>query len=282
MFYRAVGVDRISSIGYAVSNDGENFLRYDKPLLAGENNSEKRGLEDPRLTKINNLFYMAYAAYDGITPRLCIATSDNLKNWQKQGFAFSDWNFEKAGGIYTYFDNGTPLIRPEPTEWSKSGGIFPEKINNKFLMLFGEHMIWFAESANGLKWSGDQTPFLKPRPGDYFDNTFVEMGPPPIKTENGWLVLYHGINDKIIYRLGFLLLDLNDPRKILYRSSQPIFEPKAKYELTGTIDIAHGGRSKVIFCCGAVLMEKLLRIYYGAGDTTICLATAKLSDVLKK
>jgi len=83
-------------------------------------------------------------------------------------------------------------------------------------MLFGEFDIWFAESDDGVKWIGDQTPFLKPREGDYFDNTYVEMGPPPIKTEKGWLVLYHGIDKAICYRIGFILLDLKKIRAKFY------------------------------------------------------------------
>lgn len=92
LFYRAVGGGKNwkSSIGYAVSRDGENFQRFNEPVLTGKNNLEKRGLEDPRITKIDNLFYMSYAAYDGKTPRLSIAISKSLKNWQKKGVAFSD------------------------------------------------------------------------------------------------------------------------------------------------------------------------------------------------
>lgn len=172
-------------------------------------------------------------------------------------------------------------------------------------MLFGEHRIWFAKSENGTDWIGDQVPFLEPRRGDYFDNTFVEMGPPPIKTERGWLVLYHGINNKHCYKIGFLLLDLKNPRKILYRSKNPIFEPTEDYEVSGMVDVLPGGLAtmqkmsdkklkmflakneakgtmpKVTFCCGAVLIKDTLRIYYGASDTFICTATAKLSDILK-
>jgi beta-1,2-mannobiose phosphorylase / 1,2-beta-oligomannan phosphorylase len=283
LFYRAVGFgdDWKSSIGYAVSDDGENFIRHECPLLTGENGLEKRGLEDPRLTKIGDTFYMVYAAFDGITPRLCIATSQNLINWQKHGPALTDWKFENAGGIFILFKNGQPVILPNPYEWSKSGGIFPEKIKGKFLMMFGEYRIWFAESDNGLNWTAENTPFISPRQGDYFDDTFVEMGPPPIKTDHGWLVLYHGINSQFYYKIGFLLLDIKDPKKILYRSPEPIFEPFADYELTGTIDISHDTRPKVVFCNGAVVIDGLLKIYYGCGDTNIATASVSLDKLFK-
>ncbi len=136
------------------------------------------------------------------------------------------------------------------------------------------------------------------------------MGPSPIKTDKGWLILYHGIDKKIFYRLGFLLLDINDPTKILYRSKNAIFGPKESYELgkiigktfidviPGGLEAIHSKKSedlknylaeldkrkmipKVIFCCGAIVVDGVLRIYYGASDTFICTATAKLKDVLR-
>ncbi len=308
LFYRAVGGNKNwhSTIGYAVSSDGENFLRFDKPILIGQGQSELIGLEDPRLTKINDTFYMVYAAYNGVTPRLSIAVSKDLKKWQKKGPIFKNWNFFKAGGIYTKFNfDGKPVIKQMKTEWSKSGGIFPEKIRGKFLMLFGEHRMWFAESKDGFKWQGKQKPFIEPRSGNYFDNVFVEMGPPPIKTKFGWLVLYHGVNYKHIYQIGFLLLDLVDPTKILYRSDEPIFYPEKYYEMSGVVDVLPGGvkkmekmsttklkqflnncfknniMPKVVFCCGAVLKNSFLRIYYGAGDSVIGTAVANINDIFK-
>lgn len=307
LFYRAVGSGECwkSSIGYAVSEDEETFERHADPLLTGEGDQEIRGLEDPRLTRVGDRFYMAYAAYDGLTPRLSVATSLDLKAWKKNGPAFSDWNFAKAGGIRIKFDeNGRPYPKPKLTEWSKSGGIFPDKIKGKFWMLFGEFDVWLATSDDGIKWTGGQTPFLKPRSGDYFDNTFVEMGPPPIKTSKGWLVLYHGIDQEFCYRIGFLLLDLDDPSRILFRSDEPIFWPEKDYEMSGMVDVLPGGMAvmarmsepelksflaknvengrmpKVTFCCGSTVVNGDLHLFYGAGDSVICTAVARLSDIL--
>lgn len=307
MFYRAVGLgeDWKSSIGYASSIDGERFSRQDEPLLVYEDKKETKGLEDPRITEIDGTFFMAYAAYDGITPRLSIATSTDLKVWKKHGPAMENWSLERAGGEFIEFNEHGPFVKSNPSEWSKSGGIFPEKINGKYLMLFGEYRVWFAESEDGIEWQGDYQPFIEPRTGDYFDNTFVEMGPPPIRTDKGWLVLYHGIDGKHVYRIGFLLLDLDNPRKILYRSVEPIFEPIESYELSGLVDVLPGGLGKlqrmtpeeqrafmdeqnrkgimprVVFCSGATVVDGILRLYYGAGDSVICTSTAKLADLLK-
>ena len=305
LFYRAVGDNWISSLGYAVSEDGENFKRFDRPILFSETDLEKGGVEDPRITKIGDTFFMVYAAYDGLVPRLNIATSNDLKKWHKQGKALTNFNFDKAGGIITIWQNGKLIKVRQDNEWSKSGGIFPKKINNKYWMLFGEYKFWLAESDNGINWKFNKKPLLKTKINtNYFDSVFIEMGPPPIKTDVGWLILYHGIDKQFYYRLGFLILDLNNPTKILYRSEQPIFEPEEPYELSGIVDILPGGLKamekmnkeelnqflkqhektggmpKVTFCCGAVVVDGILRIYYGASDSVICTATAKLDDIL--
>lgn len=195
IFYRAMsrGNDWRSSIGYAVSFDGENFERYDKPVLSPENELEKRGLEDPRITKFGDTYFMVYAAYDGNDVRLNIATSKNLKDWEKRGPAFSNFEFLKFGGKEVEFNNGKIIDDNKKRvgkEWSKSGAIFPEKISNRYWMLFGEYNIWLAISDNGLNWDVLPKTLLSSREGNFFDNAFVEMGSPPIKTKNGWLVLY--------------------------------------------------------------------------------------------
>lgn len=314
LFYRAVGSGRDSHsvIGYAVSEDGEHFTRFPRPILEPDpgNPAESRGYEDPRITKIDDTFYMAYAAYDGQVPRLHIATSKDLKHWKKHNAAFKNFNFTQMGGVFVGWKDGLPIESKEPRfpkgdERTKSGAIFPEKINGKYWMLFNEFRIWLANSDDGINWSASPEPFLKPRKNtDLFDNVFVEMGPPPIKTEKGWLVLYHGINDAIQYHLGILLLDLRDPSKILFRSEEPVFGPKEKYELSGIVDIIpgvtkllednkeeelkkllkeaerNGFMPQVTFTPSAVLLDKTVRIFYGAGDQVICTATAPLSKIL--
>jgi predicted GH43/DUF377 family glycosyl hydrolase len=315
LFYRAIGAgeDWRSSLGYAVSKDGEHFKRFSKPILDRDlsNPLELRGLEDPRITKINDTFFMTYAAYDGKVPRLHIATSSDLKNWRKSNPIFRDFKFIERGGVFVRWREGKPLeskylSSPTKDEWTKSGGIFPEKINGRYWMLFNEFRIWLANSDDGIKWKvlpGES--FIGPRKKTkLFDNLYVEMGPPPIKTERGWLVFYHGINDAIQYQLGLILIDLKDPRKILYRSDEPIFGPKEKYELSGIVDVIPGATKlleqnkeeelkkllkeavskgfmpQVTFTTAAILKDKIIRLYYGAGDQFICTATASLEDVL--
>jgi len=165
LFYRAVNLGKNckSSIGYAVSDNGINFKRFSKPILLPKGGLETKGLEDPRVTRLDDKFYMAFAAYDGITPRLNIAKSKDLIKWQRVGRAFSDWRFEKAGGVFAKWNSGRSMVITQPNEWSKSGGLFPEKIKNKYTMLFGEYRIWFAKSKDGKKWQADNKPFIAPR-----------------------------------------------------------------------------------------------------------------------
>lgn len=288
LFYRAVGKGNSwhSSIGYAVSDDGEHFRRFPNPLLAPDtkNKIEKRGYEDPRITKVDDTYFMTYAVYDGIEPRLNIATSQDLRNWIKHGQALKNFRFTKMGGVFPNKPGSKPQYSRKPRgkdEWSKAGGIFPEKIKGKFWMLFNSQRIWLAHSKNGTDWEAISKPFLKPRGDDYFDNFIIGMGAPPVKTAKGWLVLYHGVDKQMYYRLGTLLLNINNPKKIIRRSKKPIFEPSTAYELSGKVDNVPGWpNKKVIYCTGAVVVDGVLRIYYGASDTFICTATAKLEDVL--
>jgi predicted GH43/DUF377 family glycosyl hydrolase len=298
LFYRAMGSNLMSSIGYAYSFDGENFIRYDQPLLLPTEKIEQNGIEDPRITKLGNGYFMTYTAYDGICARLCYAVSDDLKSWKKRGEMIPDWNGVKAKAFELKHDSARNN-KIAKKEWIKSGGIFPDKINGEYWMLFGDSNIWMANSKDGIEWVPVWKPFLEPRTS-LFDSLHLEMGPPPIKTEKGWLVLYHGIDRYLTYRLGYLLLDLDDPGKIIYRSKLPIFWPETEYELSGIEDIARGGlkqfenmdeehirsaaRSKelnenvpkIIFCNGAIREEKRIRIFYGAADTAIATAYADL------
>lgn len=281
LFYRAVGKDKISRIGYAISTDGINFSQQKKPNLSPKGKLESKGIEDPRITKVKNKYFLTFTAFDGRTARLSLATGDKLNYWKDRGAELKNWDFKKNYNFIVPWD--TAFNNPaEDKNWSKAGAIFPEIIAKKYLMLFGDRNIWLAKSTNGVKWHAENFPLLHPRDGNYFDNVHLEMGPPPIRTKKGWLVIYHGVDRKMVYRLGYALLDSKNPEKILYRCKKPIFEPKEKYELKGSVDIAKGYGPKVIFCCGAVLVDDILRIFYGAGDSVICTAAAPLKEIIGK
>ena len=183
-------------------------------------------------------------------------------------------------------------------------------------MLFGDDEIWSAQSENLKDWEPSTRTILAPRPG-YFDEGYVEVGPPPIETEAGWLVVYHGVQkredlpgDPRVYRLGVALLDRDDPTRLLARSEQAVLEPLEAYETAGQIDAGyidmlirrHGrdfrrfrrypptgsaegwrpeGFPLAVFCCGAVERQGVVSVYYGAMDTSICLAEGTVDGLLQ-
>ncbi len=281
LFYRARGrgQNRQSVIGYATSDDGIKFRRRKQPLLTPKLPIEKRGLEDPRITKISRTYFMTYTAYDGQTARLCLLTSRDLKKWQRQGEMIPNWNLKKANGFTVSWDPAqqNPIAR---IKWIKAGVIFPQKIKGKFWMLFGDSNIWLATSADGIRWQPLWQSILRPRK-KYFDCAQLEAGPPPIKTKKGWLFFYHGIDNNITYRFGFVILNLNNPTKIIYRSPQPVLEPQEKYELNGLVDVGvKTKKAKAIFATAAIIRGRTLWLYYGAADTNICLATDLLKNLI--
>ncbi len=278
--YRAVGVNDTSTLGYASSNDGYYLSdRTFKPIFIHKNYRENTeeplfyssgggwngGAEDPRITKINNMLYMTYTAFNGWGSVRIALTSIHLED-----FLNKKWNWKK------------PVLISPPGEVNKNWVIFPDKINGKYAILhsfYPKILISYFDSLDEL----DGTKFIKSnntRPIDEsrdWDSWFRGVGPAPIKTKEGWLVFYHAMdhNNPDRYRMGALLLDLKDPTKILYRSKEPILEPEAFYE-------NEGHKWGVIYSCGAVVKGEDLFIYYGGADMVTCVATANLKLFLKE
>ena len=298
-----------SRIAHAVSEDGENFTWSKRVIFERRSIYEKKGLEDPRITRIGKYYYMVFAAYNGKDVNLHSARSLSPSgSWTRLGKMLKDFDFVSYGGAMMGWENGKPhkkINLRSGIKWSKSGALFSEKINNKFCMVFGEYYMWLAFSEDGKRYNAIKKPLLTPREGNYFDNTFIETGPPPILTEKGWLLFYHGIDDAFRYQLGFVILDIENPSKVIFRTDKPVFGPKESYEIgDNLVDAIKGGVDafknlseeklkefyrharetniipQVTFCTGAILKGDYVHIYYGAGDTTVCTAKALLSDLL--
>lgn len=260
LLYRAVDKDNVSTIGYASSRDGyEIDERSSEPIYKPRDIFEARGCEDPRVMMIEDTIYMEYTAYDGFTPRVAITSIS------KKDFLAKNWNWAKPYPI-------TPPNVPD-----KDASIFPEKINGKYLMIHRVHDSICADFVGSLDFSKERIKecieMLSPRWG-MWDEEKVGISSPPIKTDKGWLMLYHGVSGRTIYRVGAVLLDKDNPTEILSRSSNPILEPKEEYERIGIVP-------NVVFPCGAVVRDGLIFIYYGAADFTIGVATVPLNAVLK-
>lgn len=248
LLYRAQGEDMVSRMGYAISEDGVHFNRLEKPVFSPASQWELYGVEDPRITKIGDRFYMQYTAYSPMGVRISMASTKNFITWERHGIIIPD------------IDN-------------KDAAIFPEKINGKYVMFHRiEPDMHLAFSEDLIHWD-NYTPIAGPREG-YWDNLKIGISAPPIRVEMGWLVLYHGVEDtpRPTYRQGFMLLDANDPTKVLKRSEKPCFEPEEDWEI-------FGGVPNVVFSDAMVEHEGKYYIYYGAADNHIALATIDVDEV---
>lgn len=238
----------VSSFGYAVSADGINFFRFDKPVLTGHGPQERCGVEDPRITLIGDTYYVLYTAYGGREPydfRISMATTKNFITWERHG-----------------------VVLDEP---NKDAALFPEKIGGRYILLHRRPpAIWMAFSDDLVKWT-DHTVVMDVVPCSW-DSWRIGIAGPPIKTEQGWLLIYHGVDHKRVYRLGIALLDLKDPTKVIARQREPILEPELDWEVNGLVP-------NVVFSCGAVETETHYYVYYGGADTVIGMAMLAKSDV---
>ncbi len=288
LFFRAIGEDYISRIGHATSNDGEHFTVEPKPVFEPLEQWEHLGCEDPRITKIDDQYVMAYTAFDGLNARVALSVTTDFVTWSTHKTAFPNWREGRHVDLHQH-------------AWNKAAALFPEKINGKYHLFFGDDHIWQASSDDLINWAPIKDPVLQARDG-YFDSGYIEMGPPPIRTDTGWLILYHGINSRSnnrIYRLGAAIVDYNDPSKVIWRCKKPILEPTEPFERIGKIDTIEGGMDRLshidqkelealfdsgdlpqaVFCCGAVETDGKINIYYSGGDTVLCVATCTLADI---
>jgi predicted GH43/DUF377 family glycosyl hydrolase len=288
IIYRAIGDADISVLGYAISKDGlkiterlgepvyfprEIFegatpFQYDESRVIGlyaSGGGGHGGCEDPRLTRIGNVIYMTYVAYDGLSPPRIALTSISMKD-----FLNRKWAWKK------------PVLISEPGVINKNACIFPEKINGKFVVfhrVFPDILVDFLENLDfdgKSKWL-EAKHCIKPR-ASFWDSRKVGAGAPPVKTKKGWLFIYQAVDDLdplYQYKIGAMLLDLNDPVKVLARCKVPILEPRASYEFNGL-------KSGVVYPCGAVVIKEKLFVYYGASDKVTCVATADLSKFLER
>src|SRR6202158_3106063 len=256
MLYRAQDSSGTSRLGYAESVDGIHFERRDQPVLSPEASYEKDGgVEDPRLQKIGDTFYLTYTGYNKKDAQLCLATSKDLLHWQRQGVVMPAYK-----GLWN-------------VGWTKSGAIVPEKIDGKYWMYFlgtsadKTDQMGLAYSSDLIHWTeATDTPVLPRRP-EKFDSRVVEPGPPPILTPGGIVLIYNGADDKLAYRTGVAVFDRKDPRKLISRSDEPIFAPEKEWERVGQVP-------NVIFVEGMVRQGRRWLFYYGGADKYIGVAEA--------
>lgn len=265
LLYRAMGTgDEISRLGLAVSKDGINFERKAEPLYQAKGHKfETLGIEDVRVAKIEDIYYLVYTA---VSQEFDEYTSEY---WKKEVDKIPRIALSTTQDFITFTDYD--VILPHIT--GKDATLFPKKINGEYGLLYrvGVDETYFAHSPNMYSWETSY-PLLNKRSG-MWDSKRAGIGSPPIETEKGWLIFYHGVDEDDVYRLGFLFLDLNNPTKILYRSPYPILEPTQHFEKYGFVP-------NVVFTCGAVEKDGKYFVYYGAADEVIGLATVEKKDIL--
>jgi predicted GH43/DUF377 family glycosyl hydrolase len=259
MLYRAQDKQGTSRLGYAESADGMHFTRREEPVLSPTEEYEKDGgVEDPRLVRFGETYYLTYTGYNKKDAQLCLATSKDLIHWDRKGVIIpankGNWN----------------------VKWTKSGAIVPERIGGKYWMYFlgtsadNKDQGGLAYSSDLLHWTeATQTPALPVRPG-HFDSRVAEPGPAPMLTPKGIVLIYNGADDKLVYRTGIAIFDRNDPRKLLWRSDEPVFSPEKEWEKTGQVP-------NVVFVEGMVEQKDRYLFYYGGADTYVGVAVAPIN-----
>ncbi|MFA6581985.1 MAG: pesticidal protein Cry7Aa [Paludibacter sp.] len=299
IFYRAVQLWNQSTIGYCRLDGALNIVeRWEKPFIVPEFDYESQGVEDPRIVKIDDTYYMSYTGYDGINARGALATSKDLIHFEKQGvivppisYAHFVYLVEAAGKVNeNYYHNHKFYYQEaDPEEkillWDKNVVFFPRRINGNLVFF---HRIRPGIQLVSVKEIKDLTPeFWK----DYFRNfqdhivmdpfykhesAYIGSGCPPIETEQGWVFIYHGVEETengLVYSACAALLDLNNPSIELARLPEALFSPEHDWELHGDVD-------NVCFPTGTALFGDTLFIYYGAADSYIACASLKLSDLV--
>ena len=299
MYYRAVQVHNQSTIGYCRLDGPMNIAeRWTKPLMVPEFDYESHGVEDPRIVKIEDTYYMSYTGYDGTNARGALATSKDLIHFTKHGLIVPTISYPEFVSLLqlgaavheNYCQNHKFYYQEADAEkkivlWDKNVIFFPRRINGKLVFLHRIRPGIQLVSINNIEELTEN--FWR----DYFRNfqdhivmdpvynhesSYIGGGCPPIETEHGWLLIYHGVEtteNRIIYSASAALLDLNDPTKELARLPEVLFKPEHEWELFGEVD-------NVCFPTGTALFGDTLFIYYGAADSYIACASLKLKALI--
>ena len=259
----------VSSIGCAVSEDGRHFTRFAHAVIEPLEEYERFGCEDPRVTRLeiegDALYLITYTAlstpvFSGDGNRVALASTEDLHTFHKHGVVIPDLE-------------------------DKDAVIFPELVGGRIAMLHrvmpNIQIVYFEsleQLLNPMKdfWSAYRASleeFTVMRGRYEWEAKKIGAGPPPIRTEAGWLLIYHGVDAAHVYRAGAALLDLEEPSRVIARSPYPILEPEEEYEMIGDVP-------NVVFPEGAVVRDGTLYVYYGGADKCCCLATAALDDLL--
>ncbi len=295
MLYRAVAPDMVSSMGYLkLRYEGEEPVvdwRSEKPLMVPEEEFEIMGIEDPRLVKYDNNLHLFYTAYDGNHARLAHAFGPSIENLGNRHLIGPLFTNEEAIKIIkdnpklgVYRDRWS-MDSPSQYLWEKDATIFPRRIDGKIVMIHRlrpDIQIAYLDSLDQLDDNSYWEDYLRHMDEfrlmackEWWEDSHIGMGPVPIETEAGWLMIYHGVTQKprSTYRAGAALLDLNDPQRIIGKTIEPLFEPIEDWENVGDVN-------NVVFPEGLVVQNGTLDIFYGGADSVIGVISVKMEELL--
>jgi predicted GH43/DUF377 family glycosyl hydrolase len=260
LLYRAMGNDGISRFGYAASSDGYVFdERLPNPVFEPNNKAEDHGVEDPRLTLIDNQIVMAYTALTEVDHSQIYQIS--LSSISVDDFLGKQWKWKCR-------------LLPFKGVRNKDGVVFPKKIGGKYVMFHRLEPDMCVAYSNDLSCWCDIRSFMRPRTKSW-DCWKIGAAGVPIELNEGWLVIHHGVSFEKVYSLGVMLLAKDDPETILYRSETPILTPVTDCERFGQVP-------NVVFSCGNVLMNNEVLVYYGGADSVMCVASYELNELMPK
>lgn len=243
----------LSHLRIARSKDGVNFQVEDKPFVFPNSSEEEWGMEDPRITKIDDTYYINYTSVSRYGAATSLISTKDFVNIERHGIIFAPEN--------------------------KDVTIFPGKINGKYIAFnrpvpkaIGYPDMWIAESPDLVHW-GKQRHFYGVSKDSGWENGRIGGGAVPFKTDRGWLKIYHAADKDNKYCLGAFLLDSENPSKIIGKTTLPILQPEMDYEINGFF-------GNVVFTCGCLFENNVVKIYYGAADDKICLAEIDLDEII--
>ena len=302
LLYRAVSTGNHSSIGYCKLK-GPLFIeeRNKTALLSPELDYESHGIEDPRIVKIEDTYYLTFTAYDGVNALGCLATSKDLIHFERKGIIVPQITYEEfnkfigAKGIsnekYYRYNQHDHILEKDGTEmliWDKNVMFFPRRIGGKLFFL---HRIRpEIQIVTAFESFEEMTPEFWQHYFEHFNDyvvltpkyqhevSYIGGGCPPIETEHGWLMIYHGVHDSLqgyVYSACAALLNLEIPQKEIARLPYPLFVPEFHWELKGEVN-------NVCFPTGAVVFDDILYIYYGAADERVACASMNLNELLNE
>jgi len=302
LFYRAVSSGNHSTIGYCRLDGPLTVIeRMDKPVLVPEYDYESHGVEDARLVKIDDLYYLTYTAYDGINAQGALAISSDLKNFKKHGiivplvsyieFLFLLESAERVNKKYYrnhkfYYQENN--IEKKILLWDKNVIFFPRRINGKLYFLHrirpGIQIAAINELEDLTKefwrnYCSNLQDHILLDPSFKHESNYIGGGCPPIETEHGWLLIYHGVakssSNGNVYSACAALLNLQNPSSVIARLPYALFSPMKEWELNGKVN-------NVVFPTGTALFGDTLYIYYGAADEQIACASICFSALINE